>query len=131
MTAEVARALGNVLVMITLAPFASFLVLYITRTPRWYKTDYGRFVVCFAAVVTLQLSLGIVRLFTEVDAGWFLILRLVSFMCIPLVGFWQLALLLKAQKESRTLQRGWTCPHCQTFNEATRWECRRCGVAKE
>jgi hypothetical protein len=98
---DVWRVVGNILLVITFVPFFGFLVLYLIRTPKWYKTDFGKFMIALNGVITLQLALGLLRIGLQGNEIWFLITRFVTFLLIPIVGFWQLSLLLKAQREDR------------------------------
>jgi hypothetical protein len=91
---EVARITGNVLVCWS-ALAGTLSVLVYARVP-WTHTQWGRHLMAYMVAIALVLDLAVARVLFG-DSTWFLVLRLVVFVAIPVVMTWRLVLLVKAQ----------------------------------
>jgi hypothetical protein len=68
----------------------------------------GVHLMIFNATLAAVLGLSVIRLAAgaSLDVLWFQILRLIVFIGVPIVGFKQLQLLIKAQHEERNMLEG-------------------------
>lgn len=92
---QLLQLLGNgFFVWAALAATASVVVH--ARVP-WWKSTMGRHLMAYMAVMALVLDLGIIRLIFG-DSWWFQLIRLVTFIGVPIVMTWRLVLQIKAQR---------------------------------
>lgn len=92
----IATLVGNVALIASTVLAIAFVALY-ASTARWWETESGRNVMAFMAVVAVQLTLSVVRIFSLVRGEWFLWLRLGTFVFVPVVLAWRLWMLVRVQ----------------------------------
>jgi hypothetical protein len=88
---------GNVLLVLTAIP-AVLSVLAYSRVP-WWRTEIGRHLMAYMAIVALLTLLGVVRI--VFGPPWFDTLRTALFALFPVVTWWRLTLIVKEQRETR------------------------------
>jgi hypothetical protein len=87
---------GNVLLVAVAVP-AVLCVLAYARVP-WWRTEIGRHLMAFMAIVALLTCLGVVRIVFH--PAWFDALRTALFALFPVVVWWRFLLILKEQRET-------------------------------
>jgi hypothetical protein len=98
------QGLGNILLILTAIP-AVLSVLAYARVP-WWRTEIGRHLFTYMAIVALLTLLGTVRIVFH--PPWFDALRTVTFALFPAVTWWRLALIVREQRETRRRARDQT-----------------------
>jgi hypothetical protein len=94
---------GNLLLLAAAVP-AVLSVLVYARVP-WWRTEIGRHLFAYMAIVALLCSLGVVRI--VFGPPWFDVLRTTLFAAFPIVTWWRFALIVKEQRETaRRARRG-------------------------
>jgi len=72
---------------------------------RWWSTAIGTHLMAYQSVIAAVLVLGVIRLALG-DTWWFSLLRLIVFLCVPIVMTQRLVLLIRAQRRAlRTDER--------------------------
>lgn len=96
------QAAGNILVIVTAALSWVFVVQYHLMAP-WWRTEIGRQMMTYSAVVAVLLTLSAVRIIggAGLDTTWFVLLRLVVFAGVPVAIGWRIAILWRAQRRGR------------------------------
>ena len=79
-------------------------VVVYARVP-WWHTQLGRHLMAFMVIVTSVLTLSSIRVFADVGAWWFPVLRVAVFTGVPLVMTQRLWLLIKAQRNPERTDR--------------------------
>jgi hypothetical protein len=94
----VIRLLGNALLLVSAALATGFVVVYLS-VAQWWRSEMGRHLIAFNAVIAAVLWLSVVRVFVpgSADLVWFNWLRLVVFAGVPVVLGWRLWMLIKVQ----------------------------------
>jgi hypothetical protein len=90
------RLVGNVLLGISTVEAITFCLLY-HLSSTWWRTEAGRHLMAFTAVIAAVLSLVMVRIVIGADPPWFAWLRVAVFGLVPWVLGWRLWLLWRAQ----------------------------------
>lgn len=93
------QILTSVLVITAALGALVFVVRYLAT--RWFRSMVGRQAMAFMTVILLVMSLAIVRQFvgpTWVGRDW---VRLVSYLLINIVIWWQVVLLFAGQRRAR------------------------------
>jgi hypothetical protein len=87
--------------LLAVALFVGFVVTYWVLTRgRWYRTTSGRFIMGFSASLAWLMVLAAVNAIFP-DYPLRAVIRVVSFGALDLVGYFQLKLLLQAQRSRR------------------------------
>jgi hypothetical protein len=87
---------GNVLLVATAVPAVLCVGAY-ARVP-WWRTEVGRHLMAFMAIVAVLTCLGVVRI--VFGPPWFDALRTTLFALFPVVMWWRFLLILKEQRET-------------------------------
>ncbi len=90
------EGLGNTLLVLTAIP-AALSVLAYSRVP-WWRTDIGRHLFSYMAIVAVLCWLGVIRI--VFGPPWFDALRTALFALFPIVTWWRLVLIVKEQRET-------------------------------
>ncbi len=89
---------GTFLVYFSTFEALLFIVLY-HRLAAWWKSEAGRHVMSFMAIIAAVLVLSSLRalLGASLDTPWFQWLRVAVFVGVPVVIGWRIRLLIRAQ----------------------------------
>lgn len=91
------QAIGTVLVVVSAVLAWAVCVLY-HLSARWWRSEAGRHVMTFTAVLALVLSLWVVGALTPAAKGqWWQIVRLVAFVGVPVSLGWRLWMVWRLQ----------------------------------
>lgn len=92
------RLLGDTLVVLSAILCWVFVVAYHRLTGgAWRRSEAGRHLMAMKTVFGLVLTLAVVRL-AGLDSVWFALLRTITFLGVPIVLIWRLAMLVRAQR---------------------------------
>jgi hypothetical protein len=92
---DIFQLIGNFL-LIWAAVMATASVVLHLRVP-WRSSAMGRHLMAYMAVMAAVLVLGVVRIVLG-DSWWFQLIRLVTFIGVPIVMSWRVWLQVKAQR---------------------------------
>lgn len=96
-SATVLREIGNVLIW--WAAIVATLSVAVHARVRWWESPMGRHLMAYMSVIACVLVLSVIRA-TFGDAWWFALLRLITFVGVPIVMSQRLWLQLKAQRDN-------------------------------
>ena len=99
-----AMLIGNGLLILTFLLATAYAIVY-HFTARWWDTEFGRSLMSLKIAIAAVTGLGIPRILFGVNQHWYLILRVVVFVAVPLTLAWRLAVLIKIQRQSRREQK--------------------------
>lgn len=93
------RVVGDALVVSAAVLAVAFCVLYHLVAP-WWRSELGRHIMTYSAVVAAVLTLSVVRMIggASLDTPWFGVLRLVVFGGVPAALLWRIVILLRIQR---------------------------------
>jgi hypothetical protein len=91
--------IGNALIILSAIPAVLSVLVY--ARVNWRRAPMGPHLMAYMTVFATVLTLSTIRQFTG-DSWWFQLLRLIVFVGVPVVLWWRLVLLVKAQRESRS-----------------------------
>jgi hypothetical protein len=92
---DIFQLIGNVL-LIWAAVMATLSVILHARVP-WRRSEMGRHLMAYMGVMAAVLVLGVIRIFIG-DSPWFQLIRLVTFIGVPIAMTWRVWLQIKAQR---------------------------------
>lgn len=97
------QIVGNVLVIVSTLLALAIVVLYHLSSP-WRRSEAGRHLMTFTAVIAVVLLLTAIRVVAGagLDTPWFQWVRTVVFVGVPIVLAWRLAILWRAQFRGRS-----------------------------
>jgi hypothetical protein len=93
------EVIGDVLLIVSAVLATGFIGVY-HWSAVWWRSSDGRHVMGFMAVLAALLDLGVVRIVIGAPA-WFLWLRLVVFVAVPVLLAQRLRILVRAQFRKR------------------------------
>lgn len=90
---------GNAMVVLTALLAWAFCVIYHVKAP-WWRSEIGRHVMTYSAVVAAVLTLSVVRMLggASLETPWFQLVRLFVFAGVPVAIAWRIAILLRLQR---------------------------------
>jgi hypothetical protein len=90
---------GNALVVVTTVLAWVFVVMYHVLAP-WWRSEVGRHIMTYSALVAAVLTLSVVRMIggAGLNTPWFGVVRLVVFAGVPVAISWRIAILWRAQR---------------------------------
>lgn len=88
--------LGTVLIVASAVMAVTFCVAY-HLSARWWRSEEGRHLMSFTAVIAAVLILWTIGALTPAHGPWWLVLRLVAFSGVPIVLAWRLLMLYRLQ----------------------------------
>ena len=90
---------GNIVVTIAAVLGWIFVVQYHLSAP-WWRSEMGRHMMTYSAVVAAVLTLSVVRIVggAGLDTPWFVLLRLIVFCGVPVAIGWRIVILWRAQR---------------------------------
>lgn len=93
---------GNVVLLLTTFLACLFCILYTAWEP-WWRSDVGRHLFTYSAVVAAVLLLSTIRIVTgtDIDYLWYQVLRLLTFAGMPFVISWRIAILWRIHRQNR------------------------------
>lgn len=98
MTQELLRWAGSVLIIWAALVGTASVVVH--ARVQWWRTEMGRHLMAYMSVIAVVLVLSCLRIFFG-DTWWFSLLRLITFVGVPIVMTQRLMLQVKAQREAR------------------------------
>jgi hypothetical protein len=91
---------GNAVLVLTAVLAVTFCVLYTAWEP-WWRSELGRHLFTYSAVVAAVLVLSVIRVVSGVglETPWFQALRLITFAGMPFVIGWRIAILWRIHRD--------------------------------
>jgi hypothetical protein len=92
---EIFKIIGNFF-LVWAAVVGTISVFVHSRVP-WRRSEFGRHLMIYMVSIALVLDLGIIRILFG-DTWWFALIRLITFLAVPIAMSQRLWLQLKAQR---------------------------------